>query len=142
MPGFEPGVVPVASCRDTIERWWLDSAPYCAKIIQSTKIPFFEAFTTIIFFNNVEYKIFELRIKKCAFKNISDSYIPKKRRLSKGPFINDVTLNWTFFDPPPPSVTLCHKKEDPPLKMMSQIDNPPHPAWSKKGFFFTIFLKC
>ena len=46
----------------------------------------------------------------------------------KGPFINDVMLNWTFLTPPPPSVTLCHKKEDPPLKMTSQINNPPPPA--------------
>ena len=33
--------------------------------------------------------------------------------------------NGTFFDPPPPSVTLGHNKVDPPLKMTSQIVKPP-----------------
>ena len=51
--------------------------------------------------------------------------IPTKQYLHKGPFINDVTQNRTFFDPLCP---LCHTLSQigrPPVKMMSQIDNIP-----------------
>ena len=51
-----------------------------------------------------------------------------KRNVGKGPFINDVTKNRTFIDPPPHSFTLCHKKEDPLVKMNESFE----------GFFFNL----
>ena len=35
-----------------------------------------------------------------------------------------------FLTPPPPYVTLGHNKVDPPMKMTSQIANPPPPSHS------------